>query len=141
MNKLFWVCCYLFSMACQADSGQKSVLRELEGIWQGSAKQDDLSVWTIKVTITPERYLIDYPSLNCGGTLKLVQENTDSLVFLEVLTYGLDSCVSHGKTVLIKAAENTLRFYWYHENGGKKGAAGKLIRQVLPKLTDYSNSD
>lgn len=75
-------------------------------------------------------YLIDYPSLKCGGMLELVKENEDSLVFKEVLTYGADTCYNNGKTVLIKAKENKVRYYWYFENNGKKAAVGKLSRQI-----------
>lgn len=57
----------------------------------------------------------------------MVKENEDSLVFKEVLTYGADTCYN---TVLIKAKENKVRYYWYFENNGKKAAVGKLSRQI-----------
>lgn len=131
MYKFLWLCCGLLSMTCQADSEQNITLRQFIGIWQGSGKQDNNSNWTIKATINPDHYLIDYPSLNCGGTLELIKENDTSLVFREVLTYGLNGCYNHGKTVLIKVTDDTLRYYWYHENGGRKAAAGKLTRQTV----------
>lgn len=125
MKRLFLLCCCLFSLNCQADSA----LQQMTGVWQGSGKQDNNSKWTIKVTIRPEHYAIDYPSLNCGGMLELVKENSDSLVFREVLTYGTDSCYNNGKTVLIKTNDNKIRYYWYFENNGKKAAVGELSRQ------------
>ncbi len=134
MKKFFLIGCCLFSIACLAEGQQKTVLQQLEGIWTGLAVQDNNSRWAIKVTIHPESYLIDYPSLNCGGTMELVKENEDSLVFKEILTYGIDSCYNNGKTVLIKSKDNKVRYYWYFENNGKKAAVGELSRQ-----TEYGN--
>jgi hypothetical protein len=130
MNKVFLFCCVLLSTSCQADSWQvASILTEVEGIWEGTGKQDDGSNWPVKITINSDNYLVEYPSLNCGGSLKLLRENDESLVFQEVLNYGFDACHNDGKTVLIKAKNdhNTLRYQWYHKNGGK-AAVGELKR-------------
>lgn len=129
MNRIFLYCFgMLLSITCLADAGQKTVLQQLEGMWEGAGIQDDNSRWSIKVTLRPERYAIDYPSLNCGGMLELVKENADSLVFREVLTYGTDGCYNNGKTVLIKTKDHKIRYYWYFENNGKKAAVGELNR-------------
>jgi hypothetical protein len=133
MNKFWWVCFGLLSITSQASSIQKTALQQLEGVWQGSGKQEDNSVWSIKITLTPARYLIDYPSLNCGGTLTLIKQNDDSLVFQENLTYGLKGCYNNGKTVLIQKSPNKIRYYWYYENNGKKAAVGELVRQNFSK--------
>lgn len=125
MKRLFLLCCCLFSLTCQADS----TLQQMTGVWQGAGKQDNNSKWTIKVTIRPERYTIDYPSLNCGGMLELVKESSDSLVFREVLTYGTERCYNNGKTVLIRVNDTKIRYYWYFENNDKKAAVGELSRQ------------
>jgi hypothetical protein len=138
MNSLLLVGCCLLSSTCQAGSWQKSASHKFEGRWHGFGKQDDNSRWSIKIAISPNRYLIDYPSLKCGGALKLIKENADSLVFQEDLTYGLEGCYNKGKTVLIKLTNNTIRYYWYHENGGRKAAAGRLIRQVFSKKSSQT---
>lgn len=129
MNKFFLICFGLLAMACQADTGQKALLQELNGVWGGEAIQDDNSRWTIKLSIQPESYVIDYPTLKCGGMMELVKENLDSLVFREVLTYGTNRCYNNGKTVLIKANDNKIRYYWYFENNGRKAAFAELSRQ------------
>ena len=129
MNKIFLMSLALLSLACQANAEQKSVLQEVEGVWNGIAIQDNNSKWPIKVTISSDDYWIDYPSLNCGGMMELVKENSDSLVFKEVLTYGMENCYNNGKTVLIKSKDDKLRYYWYFENNGKKAAAGELSRE------------
>lgn len=130
MTKFLLICFgLLLPITCQADAKQKKLSQELQGVWQGAALQDDKSRWTIKITIRPDGYSIDYPSLNCGGMLELTKENADSLVFKETLTYGTDNCYNNGKTVLIKSPNNKIRYYWYFENNGKKAAFGELTRQ------------
>jgi hypothetical protein len=125
--------CSLLSIYCQADLSKTTALHEFEGVWQGIGKQDDGSVWSISITLSPESYLIAYPSLACGGTLELFKANENSLIFREVLKYGLENCINEGKTVLIKSTDNMLRYYWYYGIKGKKGAAGKLTRQFFLK--------
>lgn len=140
MKRFFLSCYLLLSITCYAEPSPSPLVERLVGIWAGSGKQDNNSQWTIKVTIKPNQHLIDYPSLNCGGMLELIKENSNSLVFREVLTYGINGCYNNGKTVLIQAPDNTLRYYWYHENGGKKAAAGKLVRQYSPTVPTYQKS-
>lgn len=132
MKRLFLLGCFLFSIPCQAEDGPTTVLQQMEGVWTGLAVQDNNSRWSIKVTIRPEHYSIDYPSLKCGGIMELMKENEDSLVFKEVLTYGADTCYNNGKTVLIKSNPNKIRYYWYFENNGKKAAFAELSRQIEP---------
>jgi hypothetical protein len=136
MNKVFLICFVAFSITCQAEVVEKTVLQDLQGVWEGTGIQDDNSRWTIKVTIEPDEYSIDYPSLNCGGMMRLMKENADSLVFQEVLTYGTDRCYNNGKTVLIKSQNNKIRYYWYFENNGRKAAFGELSRQNYPLMRD-----
>lgn len=130
MNRFFGLCCGLLVMTCQAESIPETTLQKIAGVWQGDGKQDNNSRWTIQITISPNRYLIAYPSLNCGGELKFIKEMGNALIFEEYLTYGLNGCYNNGKTILIKDGDNSMRYYWYYENGGRKAAAGKLTRQA-----------
>ena len=100
---------------------------EFNGVWEGSGMQNNAS-WTIKVSIAPGLYSIEYPSLACGGELVLLKKVTDRMEFLENLTYGLGGCINLGKTVLIKTGANSIQFEWYYPSG-IKGATGSLIRK------------
>ena len=100
----------------------------LEGIWEGVGLQyNNKHTWTIKATITRNSYSIDYPSLNCGGKLRLIKASGNRMVFKEELNYGLKRCVNGGKVIITKSGNNEAKFEWYYPNG-KKGAAGTLYR-------------
>jgi hypothetical protein len=62
----------------------------LRGTWEGSGYQtDDGSVWPLRLTIVRtrrgQRFLIDYPSLNCGGHWQLLTAKGSRATFREIL--------------------------------------------------------
>lgn len=99
-----------------------------DGIWEGNGEQSR-SRWTIRIAIVDGQYLIDYPSLRCGGRMKLVSEDEDKIVFDEELDFGLGTCINHGRTVLTKRAEHQADYQWYDQRG-KLIAVGAVSRSV-----------
>ncbi len=102
---------------------------EFEGTWTGTGSQDSTTFWSIKITIGPKGYFIDYPSANCGGKLIPLHKSSKRMEFRESLTYGKTKCINHGRTVLLKTGNDQAQFQWYYTNG-KKGARGTVNRQV-----------
>lgn len=100
----------------------------LEGVWHGAGYQfNNNSSWTIKLTIIANKYSIDYPSLGCGGDLRLISVNDNEMQFSEHITYGKNICAHHGRTVITKTGDNSAKFTWYYANG-TKGSSGTLKR-------------
>lgn len=128
MKKLVLMCALLMSFTCQADDAPGLLVNQLIGVWEGVGKQNNNSVWSIKITIRPTHYLIDYPSLNCGGVLDFIKEIDKSVMFKETLTYGTDKCISNGTTVLSIETEHHILFDWFYPEGSH-GAKGNLKRQ------------
>ena len=126
MRKVIALFVFLLIPAC-ATTPQPVSHVGLEGTWEGSGVQDNNTTWTIKVTIAQSNSSIDYPSLNCGGTLKLIDRQRERMEFRESLTYGLSNCVNGGKTVIVKVGANQAKYEWYYANG-KRGATGTLTR-------------
>lgn len=129
MNKFIFVCSLLLSLSCLADTGQSDTLNQFTGEWEGVGKQDNDTQWSIRVNIRPNLYVIDYPSLTCGGVLTLLNTTDTSLVFKETLTYGFAQCINHGEVVLNKVAEHKADYHWFSSQN-KMEAVGNLTRKL-----------
>ncbi len=132
MNKFMFVCSLLLSLSCLADTGQSETINQFTGEWEGTGKQDNGTQWSIRINIRPTRYVIDYPSLTCGGVLTLLKTTDTSMVFKETLTYGIAQCINHGEVVLNKVAEHKAGYHWFSSQN-KMQAVGYLTRKLLRK--------
>jgi len=101
------------------------------GIWEGEGQQHGIS-WTIKIDLKNDEQLIEYPSLNCGGNLTLLQETDAQLLFKETLTFGFSRCVNNGFVELTDKSSNELvyRYYWpgSGDEMGELGAIGSVTK-------------
>lgn len=129
MNKCVFIGSLLLSLSCLADAGQSDTISQFTGEWQGSGQQDNGSQWSIRINIRPPLYVIDYPSLTCGGKLTLIKTTDTALVFKETLTYGIAQCINHGNVVLNKAAEHKADYHWFSSRD-KMQAVGRLTRTL-----------
>jgi len=105
--------------------GIKEATSNFEGTWTGTGNQDNGSSWTIKITITPNHYLIEYPSISCGGELTLLEETPNLMKFKEKITYGRTNCIDGGIVEITKTSEHTAKYNWLHSRGT---AVGNLNR-------------
>ncbi|HEY5347241.1 MAG TPA: hypothetical protein VIJ72_03540 [Rhizomicrobium sp.] len=101
----------------------------IAGAWQGLALQPSgngkSETWTITMKIDATgNGTIDYPSLNCGGTLTRLPSSGDVVEFHEKLTYGLQKCVDDG-TDGVRLKEGKLIWYWVK---GSFAASAVLFR-------------
>ena len=132
MKKFIIVGGLLFALTCYTKIVSAQLIDEFIGVWHGTAKQDNNTDWSIKITLEPRRYRVDYPSLNCGGTWEILEEYDNNLIFKETITYGLNICVTGGKVMLSKHTENSAHFSWFAQHH-PKGATGDLIRVIAAK--------
>ncbi len=101
------------------------------GIWEGTGKQAGES-WTLKITLSDKEFLVDYPSLKCGGKLEVITSYDNKALFREKITYGKSLCVDNGKTILTTTDKSEAKYKWYYPNG-KLGATGILNKQTHNK--------
>lgn len=98
------------------------------GIWEGEGQQSGIS-WTIRIDIQTNEQSISYPSLNCGGTLSLLEESEAQLLFWEDITYG--PCLD-GYMELTDQSATELVYRWYYPGAGNQigelGAIGSVTR-------------
>lgn len=113
-----------------SDETSSSTQTLFEGVWEGEATQYNTSTeqnWSIKIDFTPEGEVkIDYPSLECGGQLSVLNTGANHVDFREKISYGV-GCVDNGQITLTKEDENTVVFQWYDVEG-KEGASGILSK-------------
>ena len=117
----------------------------ISGIWGGFGIQDNGSAWTIKMSMRDSSYKIDYPSIPCGGYLKLLSRSGNKYTFKEKITKHKKNCIDNGKLVVTIADENTLNWKWYYPSG-KTGSSTKVKKysslqefesKVPPLLAEY----
>ena len=96
---------------------------EYRDYWVGTGQQADGSSWPIVINFgKPGGISIGYPSLKCGGSLKLLkQTGHDSIQFRETLKYGLENCSNGGTVTLKPMGPNRLRYEWRDKPGTTTG--------------------
>lgn len=96
----------------QSQTAETPNLEWLNGVWTGDGYQTDTKTrWAVRLTVRDETYSIDYPDIPCKGTWKLIEENSQSASFNEVITQGLDQCTnSHVVVEKLSASEISCRY-------------------------------
>jgi hypothetical protein len=89
------------------------------GVWTGIGLQTTsdgrIVQWTIKMRIdSKDKGAIDYPSLNCGGTLTYLRSIGDIREYREQLIRGAERCTNNG-TVGFHPRLGKLIWYWSGE--------------------------
>jgi len=102
-------------------NAQNKNLDWLHGNWKGIGFQPsgyESSVWEIEFSYNNKtgEAVINYPTLECSGTWKLVKVESNAAIFHEELTSGLDVCENGGKVVVTRVDDNYVSVsYFYPE--------------------------
>jgi hypothetical protein len=96
----------------QTQTAETPDLEWLNGVWTGDGYQTDTKTrWAARLTVQDETYSIDYPDIPCKGTWKLIEKNSRSASFNEVITQGIDQCInSHITVEKVSASEISCRY-------------------------------
>ena len=101
----------------------------LRGTWEGTGYQtDDNSTWTMSLKASGRRYLIEYPSLGCGGAWRLVSTNSRRARFKEVLSHGVDKCSNEG-TVVVERLSATQVMFIYYRKGDRSASSSAILNR------------
>lgn len=99
------------------------------GIWEGAAKQSNGQVWSMRVAVVNGLYLVDYPSLGCGGHLKRVSSTPGQGVHvLETITFGKRVCLDQVNILLKPDDQGNLHVTGKGQSGTKTSFIGYLTR-------------
>jgi hypothetical protein len=96
----------------------------LKGIWQGVGVQVDspnqVHSWTMVFYANPEKdsYVIQYPSIPCKGTWKLVKMEKNRAEFIETVEEK-DKCMDNGYVIVTYVNRKHISFSWFREKNSK----------------------
>ena len=118
MNK-FLQFLLLFSMSI---STQLSAGQDYFGVWYGTVVEmveagKQYERYEVTISLVPGEYRIDYDSLGCGGKLQLQMQRGRFFRFKDDLNYGLEKCVSGGRTEIHFLNPGLAAFQWFDKNG------------------------
>lgn len=111
------------------DECSKVCLKWIDGEWNGTGNQANTkSSWSIRLIVKSlvQSYIIQYPSLKCGGHWTQTSLTPTSATFTEQITYGVDKCVNGGSVTLRKLSATQAQFDYA---GGDATASGTLTRK------------
>ena len=102
----------------------------LGGTWEGTGYQMDTdSTWTMRLTIRRGRYLIEYPSLNCGGRWRPLGVGPRLARFKEEITSGLDACANLSTVIVQRLTSRQVAVRYYNRGDDKVTSSAILNRK------------
>lgn len=101
----------------------------LQGVWVGTGYQSDAgSTWAMRLIVRKKRYVIEYPSLGCGGRWMLLSVSGGRAVFRETITRGAEECAPRGNVVIERLNPRQIGF-WYSYRGSKEFVASAILNK------------
>lgn len=98
------------------------LLTSLSGYWTGTFEQPGVVEYPIILNFSPGSITVDYPSIPCGGTLKVDQLPSGVAYVTERIETGVQNCIDRG-IVVLSEEDGVLTFSWRR---GTLSAVGKL---------------
>jgi hypothetical protein len=105
----------------------------LKGTWQGIGVQVDsptqVHSWSIVFYANPEKnsYTVQYPSIPCKGTWKLINIDKNKAEFIETVEEK-DKCYDGGYIIVTYVNKKHISFSWFREKGSKVMAYCTLVK-------------
>lgn len=129
MRKVLMAVCLLLSVSFAAYPQSRGA-SWLKGTWEGTGYQLDTDeTWTMRLKVQGSRFLIEYPSLNCGGEWKLVSINSGRARFKERITRGREECVDAGNVIVERLNGRQLAFRYSYQRTNEISASAILNRK------------
>lgn len=129
MRKIAAVVCLFFSLTFVACAQSKGGAW-LNGSWEGTGYQiDTATTWTMNFNARGKRYSIEYLSLKCSGTWKLLRVNARRAIFRERITVGRDQCVNQGLVTIEKLNGRQLAYRFSYAGTTQVSASAILNRK------------
>jgi hypothetical protein len=129
MRRIVVTVCLFFSLTV-AVCPQSRSRAWLNGSWEGTGYQIDTSTtWTMNFKARGKRYSIEYPSLNCSGTWRLVSANSRRAVFRERITVGRGECVDKGLVTIERLNRQQIAYRFSYAGTTQVSASAILNRK------------
>lgn len=126
----------------QANNTSKEI-STFAGTWKGNVTQSRARRYPVIMTINSADNdsvsgQIHYPTLKCGGPLRLITAKKGHLVLYSEIQYGMNRCIDGGK-IEIELGQNNLKWTWFYPNG-RKGGYSNLSRSNVSQETEVNLS-
>jgi hypothetical protein len=110
--------------------GRRSSGTWLRGTWEGTGYQIDTdTTWTMRLGVRGGKYLIEYPSLKCGGRWRRLSLNSRVATFREQITVGRGECVDQGRVVIERLNGRQIAYRFSHRGATEVSASAILTRK------------
>lgn len=125
---IFLLLLSMVSVVCPQTT--KGSTRWLNGTWEGKGYQIDTDeTWTMKLRVKGRSYMIEYPSLKCGGTWRRLSIGPRLARFRENITFGLEECMNKGSVVIERLSNRQVAF-WYYNAGTRDVSASAILNKT-----------
>lgn len=122
--------CLLFSLTVVALPQGRRAGAWLGGTWEGTGYQIDTdSTWTMVLNVRGGKYLIEYPSLDCGGEWRLLGINSRRARFREHITRNREACADRGTVVVERLSRRQVAFRYTHRGATDVSSSAILNRK------------
>jgi hypothetical protein len=112
--KLYTLATLLITINIHSLSAQKND-NWLEGIWEGTGQQSGGQSWAMRLTVSANSYIIEYPSLGCRGVWNLVDINSKKARFVERVSSSR-SCADFGNVSVERINDEQIKFSYSMSN-------------------------
>ncbi|MDQ1592577.1 MAG: hypothetical protein QOG71_3204 [Pyrinomonadaceae bacterium] len=125
---LVMIVCLAMVVCPQQQQGRRGAW--LRGTWEGTGYQMDTdSTWTMRLTVRGGKYLIEYPSLKCGGRWRRLSLNSRTATFEERIEVGRGECVDRGRVVVQRLNGKQIAYRFSHRGAAEVSASAILNRK------------
>ena len=109
-----------------------TILDSIIGVWKGAINQPGSRAYSGVMVINNLNKgsiigSMDYPELDCGGSLTLIDNAPKKYVIKEKMKYGFGKCVDNG-TIKLDLKNSELIWIWYYPDG-KRGAQSSMRKE------------
>lgn len=130
MMRIVATVCLFFSLSLVVYPQSRSSRTWPSSEWEGTGYQIDTdTTWSIRFQTRGRRYLIEYPSLKCGGEWKLIRISSGRAVFREKISVGLEECVNNSTVVLERLSSRQLSVRYSYRGRSEVYASAILNRK------------
>lgn len=105
----------------------------LKGTWQGIGVQIDspaqIHSWSMVFYADPKKnaYTVQYPSIPCKGTWKLVKVSENKAEFIETVDEK-DKCYDNGYVIVTYVDRQHISFSWFEDKGRRVMSYATLFK-------------
>lgn len=126
MVAIVCLCCTLTFGVCAQGRNR----HWLNGTWEGTGYQMDTgTTWTMNFGARGRQFSIEYPSLKCKGTWRLIRANSRRAIFRERITVNRDACVDRGVVTVDKLNGRQIAYRFSYAGTDQVSASAILNRK------------